>query len=79
VKLAGAGEAAYPAECFFFCDSKGYRYIEPPGVEDHRMRLDPHNGGANYTFCDGHAKWMGKATVYCSVWPTVPKWYLSMR
>jgi len=72
-------EITYPAECFVFGESKGYTYIEPPGVEDDLMRFDPHNGGANYSFCDGHAKWMAKATVYCSAWPVVPKWYLSKR
>jgi prepilin-type N-terminal cleavage/methylation domain-containing protein/prepilin-type processing-associated H-X9-DG protein len=25
-----------------------------------RVNLTRHNGGANYCFCDGHAKWLGK-------------------
>ena len=72
-------DVTYPAECFIFGEGKGWPYIEPPGVEDDRMRFEPHNGGANYSFCDGHAKWMAKSTVYCKVWPSVPDWYLSMR
>ncbi len=72
-------EITYPAECFVFGEGKGWPYIEPPGVEDDRMSWDRHNEGANYSFCDGHAKWLAKSTVYSKVWPEVPDWYLSMR
>ena len=27
-----------------------------------------HNGGGNYVFCDGHAKWLSQSTVSGSTW-----------
>jgi len=73
------GDITYPSECFVFAEGKGWAYSEPPGVEDDRMSFDRHNEGANYSFADGHAKWLGKSTVYCKKWPAVPDWYLAVR
>ncbi len=47
------------------CDNDEYTY-EPPGTllacdvpnGGCKAKMDRHTGGANYTFCDGHAKWL---------------------
>ena len=33
------------------------------GGYDERVAWDRHNGGANYSFCDGHAKWLAKNVI----------------
>jgi len=33
-----------------------------PGINPANVMCDRHNGGANYTFVDGHAKWLRKTT-----------------
>ncbi|NLO07705.1 MAG: DUF1559 domain-containing protein [candidate division WS1 bacterium] len=37
----------------------GHRYAEPRSTDP---AFTPHNGGANYGFLDGHAKWLGSTT-----------------
>jgi prepilin-type N-terminal cleavage/methylation domain-containing protein/prepilin-type processing-associated H-X9-DG protein len=59
VKLA---EITHPSETFCFGESNsGYDcLIRPPHS---RTNVDRHNDGANYSFCDGHAKWLSSTDV----------------
>jgi prepilin-type processing-associated H-X9-DG protein len=41
---------------------------------DHRFTFDRHNGGSNYSFADGHAKWLGEGQ-FPPDDSTVPKYY----
>jgi prepilin-type processing-associated H-X9-DG protein len=41
---------------------------------DYRFTFDRHNGGCNYCFCDGHAKWLGEGN-FPRDDSTVPEYY----
>ncbi len=43
-----------------------------------RFTFDRHNGGCNYSFCDGHAKWLNKGE-FPPDNSTLPKWYYAKR
>ncbi|MFO7948509.1 MAG: hypothetical protein R6V19_17030 [Armatimonadota bacterium] len=43
-----------------------------------RFTLDRHNDGCNYSFCDGHAKWLSKGE-FPPDDSTVPKYYYAKR
>ncbi len=45
----------------------GWNRVGGPGDEVH-----PHNGGANLTFVDGHAKWVGPGTAPKPLWLATP-------
>ncbi|MFO8080944.1 MAG: DUF1559 domain-containing protein [Armatimonadota bacterium] len=61
VKLARIEE---PASIVMLCEQGGRlpygRWFNESdsGSKNFVWRYDRHNGGANYTFCDGHAKWV---------------------
>ena len=64
----GAGslaEITEPASTICIGESNnGYDVIYAPGIaEAVRVSWDRHNGGSNYSFCDGHAKWMSEPDV----------------
>ncbi len=56
------GEVTHPAQTLVFGESNnGYDcLIRPPHS---RVNIDRHNGGANYSFCDGHAKWLSASDI----------------
>jgi len=43
-----------------------------------RWTYERHNGGCNYSFCDGHAKWLGKGE-FPPDNSTLSKWYYAKR
>jgi len=50
-------DIAYPAETMLFCDA-GKCYVRGPGTTKSSYWPQPyHNGGSNFAFADGHAKW----------------------
>lgn len=59
----------YPAETIMAADITSGQYIRYSGTSVEAV-ADRHNGGANYAFFDGHAKWMSKQTV--SAASTIP-------
>jgi len=88
------GEITRPAETITFGESlAGYDFLYMPSHKldaklGARFTFDRHNGGCNYSFCDGHAKWLGKGEFPPdnSTLPefppdnsTLPKWYYAKR
>jgi prepilin-type N-terminal cleavage/methylation domain-containing protein/prepilin-type processing-associated H-X9-DG protein len=63
-------EVTYPAETIVFGETEGgtyflYRPFQSGGY-DALVAWDRHNGGANYAFADGHAKWVAKTVIRSS-------------
>lgn len=55
-------EITSPASTFCFGETNnGYDCIIKPPHD--RTSISRHNGGANYSFCDGHAKWLSATDV----------------
>jgi prepilin-type N-terminal cleavage/methylation domain-containing protein/prepilin-type processing-associated H-X9-DG protein len=76
------GEVTHPAETFMIGETTRYVVIYPPESQSwvdnyvDRNAHDRHNGGANYNFVDGHAKWIGSAEAatvggWAKYWPAV--------
>jgi len=63
-------EVTKPAETLVFGETTGGTYFLylpfQSGGYDARVAWDRHNGGANYSFCDGHAKWVAKDIIRSS-------------
>jgi len=58
------GEITKPAETIIAGETKlGLYVLYNPTVTKYEWGYcyDRHNGGSNYSFCDGHAKWVSKA------------------
>ncbi len=82
-------EITYPSQTFMAGETKfGTHFLYLP-TQDHPSPEDPegpdfrdrvawrrHNEGANYSFCDGHAKWLAGAVVDSANWPN---FYVSKR
>jgi len=61
-------EITKPAETVMAGESNGGQFqLYSPAVTDPnyswRINYDRHNGGCNYSFCDGHAKWVSKPEI----------------
>ena len=68
---AKLAEITRPAETFCFGESlSGYDFLYMPSQTTlhNRCTFDRHNEGCNYSFCDGHAKWLKKSEVFRSDW-----------
>lgn len=56
------GDLADPASCVLFCELNGERFATHGVSYDvdglSRVALRRHGNGANYTFADGHTKWL---------------------
>ena len=67
-------EITEPAETFCTGEStRGYDFLYMPSQINsaslnYRWTFERHNGGCNYSFCDGHAKWLKKSEVMRSDW-----------
>jgi len=91
-------QIVYPAETVMFADSGWTEANEGGGAYSNSICFQysswgpttfvpqRHNGGANYTFCDGHAKWhdmqLDPASTYVgpvkfTIWPRDLRWTLS--
>ena len=58
------GEITNPSETLLTGESRlNYAWIEYPGIEDFRWDPDRHSNGSNYSFCDGHAKWVSGSEI----------------
>jgi len=59
---AKIGEVTHPAQTLCFGETNnGYDcLIQPP---HDRTNTNRHNNGANYSFCDGHAKWVSSTDI----------------
>jgi prepilin-type N-terminal cleavage/methylation domain-containing protein/prepilin-type processing-associated H-X9-DG protein len=59
-----------PSETAIFADTNGAHYFRYSGGEADNMEF-LHNGGANVTYLDGHAKWISEGAVMTEVgkWP----------
>jgi len=66
-----------PAETFAFGETFGMMYLGRPGNDDANTVYDRHNEGANYSFCDGHAKWLQETEVNCETGRV--KYYVAQR
>jgi prepilin-type N-terminal cleavage/methylation domain-containing protein/prepilin-type processing-associated H-X9-DG protein len=71
------GDITSPSETVVFGESATGDDIlyEPISSLNWRVAYDLHNGGANYSFCDGHAKWVSKSEMF-GRWPY---YYFSKR
>ena len=66
-----------PAQTFAFGETHGMMYLGRPSLDDANTRYDRHNEGANYSFCDGHAKWLRDSEVDCATGNA--KYYVAQR
>ena len=60
-------EITYPAECFMTGETQAgnyFIYLPTQTTLHYLVKWDRHNEGANYAFCDGHAKWLSKSYVF---------------
>ncbi len=66
------GSVQYPASCIFLGETDGSEaFANASGANTHGgawgdAGATRHNGGANYGFCDGHAKWLSPNNVSCA-------------
>lgn len=61
------GEITYPAETIMAGEAQNgyfFLYLPTQTTLHDRVIFDRHNGGCNYSFCDGHAKWLTKSVVW---------------
>lgn len=91
VRLRSMSDIVKPAETIVICDSNckvnphdgriNFEGEPYPNTYYHNGVIRSHNGGANFTFCDGHAKWMNSLKYYLwtaiddaetAKWPTEP-------
>ena len=78
------GEITKPAETIMAGESQANQYFlfMPSHMNiaslAWRFTFDRHNEGCNYSFCDGHAKWLGKGE-FPPDNSTLPKWYYAKR
>jgi prepilin-type N-terminal cleavage/methylation domain-containing protein/prepilin-type processing-associated H-X9-DG protein len=67
---AKLGDIDRPSETLCFGESAaGYDVIYPPTASleslwSTRQSFDRHNQGVNYSFCDGHAKWISRSEMF---------------
>ena len=70
-------EISEPASTFAFGETFGMMYLGRPSLDDANTVYDRHNEGANYSFCDGHAKALRSSEVDCATGLT--KYYVAAR
>jgi len=78
-RLKAMAQIDKPAETMITMDGQNSFVISSTNYKSTAMSamgngLDRHNGGANITFCDGHAKWMSRGAVDAAIPEAAGEW-----